>query len=695
MKEYPLIELPGLDAIEAEKGEVLVNPNQVTFAINGKTHAKGGTKMLAEAGSYILSDHLKLDADVVDTLIGVKKKMSPAKLSKMYDTQKWADIMESNDKRYDELAKTTAAMMFAKNSARQGMIYQAQEQLKAKKGMKNDLENAMSKSTFQTGGKTGKTGKPMYAQKGQYIGPYSQEWYSNNDAMTTQQAGLGPLGVDEFGNIAPMTNYSYEQNAVDNRLRNTSGMNNKGVPKASKQVNINPSFNAPSYLINGTETPSNETVPGLFNGTKPIAGVQTTSVNGNRLESEWKPLGSDKYWGVRDKTLGASPGSLTPEVKNILGAWQSRISTLTTEFPGQEGQIMEKELAKYLRTADQVEADKYLEKYVVMADGSEIPLSSATDAQITDSQRIRFLNTRTGKADLVDFRDRQNQGFNPAFKSSSSLGEFQTVGQGIIPGAVKVAPQNITPAQIAAGITVPASTAVAAVDPTAPPKGVDWQSIVNGTQIGLLATDLATTRTKPPYYDYASSEIAYTRFEPINTKQQERAFSIARQSIENSNLPQQVKQAQLSNMYGTMAEGVNQVDITNYQNKLANDNRNIQTFNQVRNTDIQWQQDSNMRYVQEADRRNYMASAQRQEYLSNIMDTWSKHVSNRRDVRLVNQVANNYDYNFNSEQVEYTPGQGTKPNTNRLQAYGTSLSAPQIDPRYLNAEGRKALGYDR
>ena len=144
-------------------------------------------------------------------------------------------------------------------------------------------------------------------------------------------------------------------------------------------------------------------------------------------------------------------------------------------------------------------------------------------------------------------------------------------------------------------------------------------------------------------------------------------------------------------MYGSMAEGVNQVDITNYQNKLANDNRNVQSFNQARNTDILRQQDSNMRYAQEAENRNYMASAQRQEYLNGIMDTWSKHVSNRRDVRLVNQVSPNYDYNFTTEQVEYMKGMGTPANTNRLAGFymgpGSTPGTPQIDPKHLNAEG--------
>ena len=234
----------------------------------------------------------------------------------------------------------------------------------------------------------------------------------------------------------------------------------------------------------------------------------------------------------------------------------------------------------------------------------------------------------------------------------------------------------------------PAATAQGDVE-----KGIDWQSIINGTQIGLSAFDLATTRTKPPYYDFQPTELAYTRFEPINTKASERAFNLQREAIQNSNIPEQQKLALLSSNYGQMAEGVNQVDLTNYQNKLANDNRNVDRYYQARNTDIQRQEASNMKYVAESDRRNAQASMQRQAYVDNIMTVWRTHVNNRRDIGLVNQFSRNFDYNLNSQKVEYQAGQGVP-----LQGNPTNLEGFQqnkgIDPRFLNAEGRKAFGLD-
>ena len=585
MKKYPLIELPGLNSIEAEVGEVLVNPDGVTYAIDGKPHSKGGTKMLAESGSYILSHHLKLDNEVVKSLTGVDKKLSPADISKKFDTQKWADILESRDKRYDKLAKDTAALMFSKHSAKQSTIYQAQEQHKAKKGMKNDLEDAMSKTMFQSGGGTGST------------------------------AG--------------------------------------GTP--------NPFSNVQGFTVNTDRT---------LGFSEMVDGVPTM---------QYFPFANDPYFDIDKETLKG--GKLTKDQKKILGDRQMRLSTLQQQFPGEQGIAIDKEYAKYIKAADEIEPDKFIDKFVVSEDGTEIPLATATEAQIDAAKSFRYFNKRTGKNDIVDYRDRQNQGFYPQLSYVQQPAPLDTSN---LP--IKAQPINSLKAPALNLRKVPVADA-----PSELKKGVDWQSIVNGTQIGLLAADIAATRTKPPYYDFAASELAYTRFEPINTMQQERAFNIARESIENSNLPQQVKAAQLANMYGTMVEGVNQIDLNNYQNKLANDNRNIQTYTQARNTDILREQDSNMRYVAEADRRNYLASAQRQEYLSNIMDTWSKHVANRRDVRLVNQLSNNYDFNFNTEQVEYVPGQGVPANKNRLQAFG---SKPSIDPRYLNAEGRRALGYE-
>ena len=617
MKQYPLIELPGLDPIEAEYGEVIVNPNGAAYAIGGKSHANGGTKMVAEQGSFILSKHLKLDKKVVKALGYDEKAMSPADLSKKSPTEKYLAIMEStDDKKYDALAKKTAAIMFEKNVTRQNIIYEAQEQMKKKRGMRNDLDLAQSRlqgtPSFQSGGEV--PPMPLTPEQEFALNTPGTPW-PDNAAVTSPQTA-NPF---VFGNT--------------------------------------PNFQINNQRTLGWSARNSEGTPEMFS----------------------RPFANDPYFSP-EMDEARRTGKMTPNQRKLLGQRQQMLSSLPEQFSSrpEEAQMVTKEYAKYLKAADEIEKDVFIDKFVIGQDGKEIPLTTATDEQIDNAKGFRYFNKRTGKDDIVDYRDRQNQGFDPILRYQMNPEPLDTTNLPINRANVsRNAPlpnlKTVPPEKVSGDVK----------------KGMDWQSIINGTHIGLMAADMAATRTKPPYYDFAPSEIAYTRFEPINTKQQERAFNIAAEQINNSNMSSQQKASYLASMYGQMAQGVSEIDITNYQNKLANDNRNISIFDQRRNMDINREQDSNLRYTQESDRRNSQAATQRQVYMDNIMATWSEHQSNRRDVGLVNQFSRNYDYNFNQEQVGYVPGQGAPVNTNRLQPFRQN----SVDPRYLNTEGLRALGF--
>lgn len=603
MKKYPLIQLPGLKTIEAEKGEVLVNPEGITFAIDGKTHAKGGTSMLAEQGSIILSKHLKLPKEVVSSLDMGKKAMSPADLSKKVRTDKYKEILESTDDRYDDLAKQTAALMLEKNKSTQALIFEAQERLKKSKGMKNAIDS------FQSGGLV------------------------NSIVSSLKLAKEKPqLLIDDV---------------VEARNRFS---------------------NAPNF-----------SVLDFFSGTSQGYSTREDGL----LTTYNRPFATDSYFTIQKDLLGSK--GYNAEQMKILGERQARLSSIKQTFGDKDGAVIEREFAKYMREADKQEKDQFLDKFVVLSDGSKVEMVNATDEQIEKAQSFLYYNKRTGRNDIVDLRDRQNQGFDPILKYQAIPRDIDVLQ----PLPAKDIPISKVPSKIT---NIPAPVVNQQAPPEVKVPGMDMQKVVNGVQMGLLALDLATVRTKPPYYDYRPTELAYTRYEPINTKQQERAFNIARESIENSNLPTQVKNAQLANMYGSLVEGINQVDLANQQGKIANDNSNISRFFQVRQQDNLREQDANMRFVQEADRRNAQAAMQRQVYLSNIMDVWNKQVANRRDVRLVNQLSPNFDYNFNREQIQFDPNSRPPITGGNLDAFKTNSQG--IDPRLLNAEGRKLYGYE-
>lgn len=591
MRNYPIIDLPGLSNIEAELGEVVVSPQGITYAVPGRKHYDGGTDMLVEPGSVILSDYIKLPELVSTTLGGPDRRVTPADLSRKYPTDKYEKILSDTTGKWDSLSRKTADLMLNVNSGMQAAIFSAQESYKESKGMSTGLKQA------QAGGAVG---------------------------------AANALPKIDFTNV--------------------------------RQI--------------------------------PGAGTMSRSVREGLIKTVWEPFAGDPYFAVQDKLLSGKKLSAADKV--VLGDRQKRLSNIRNEFGDTYGLMIEKEYAKYLQQADAIESDKYLDKFVTKADGTEIPLSQASEDDIDNAKSFRYFNKRTGKNDLVDYRDRQNQGFNPKFT-------FEKIDYRPAPAIAGISPltgidiNRQPPASMLTPVVPPAPTPGKVPDPGASKvdkrRGLDTQSIINGVQMGLAAIDLANTTVKAPYYDYRPQELAYTRFEPINTKQQERAYNIAQENVRNSNLPEQIKMATLANIAAGMQEGINQIDLANQQGKLNNDNANVALYRQVRNQDIGREQEANLRYQAEADRRNYLRDAQRQIYLDSIMGIWRDHAANRRDIRLVDQMSPRYNYNFNTENVEYVPGSGMQAMPNQLDAFRPSYNLPGgIQPSDLTAEARRRLG---
>lgn len=591
MKSYPLIELPGLEAIEAEKGEVIVNNEGVSFDIGGKPHSKGGTKMLAEDGSYILSRKLRLDRNVVKAMGYGDVRLSPAQLADKHPTEKYSNIVNNKNGDYDEISRRSAALMFEKNKAALQTIFIAQEKEKQKRGMKNDLDKTLNLAKFQSGG---------------FVPP------------VTYEDGVRPT-LDEMNTAFMPPNSSLAGQVIQSPY-------NVNNPPPRTQYTLN--------LAAGV-TP--------FDVTK---GNYSWKDNG-LLYTQQAPFSGSEYFAQQNDILKRS--GVSKAQMDVLGKRQEEISNLE-RYGNRDGLELGKSLARYLREADKLEKDQYLKKYVKLAGGTEVETVNATDAQIEQAVGFRYQNLRTGKDDLVDFRDRQNQGWYP--KMQFAMKENPNIQIDPLPSRERYVELNTLPQVKPPSPLLPSQSN----DRDVVDKTTREGNIVNGVQMGLLALDLATTRTNPPYYTYRPTELAYTRYKPVNTKQQERAFNLAKESIENSNIPQQLKASYIGQLQANMIEGINQVDITNNQNALANDNANISRFFAVRQSDNIREQDANLQYVQEADRRRAQADMQRQVYLSNIMNIWRETVNNRRNLQLINQVSPNYDYNQSSNQVQYQRG---------------------------------------
>ena len=107
--------------LEAEVGEtVLTDMNDdgdfELYNIGGKRHHKGGTPLNLPPQSFIYSDtgSMKLDKfELAEMGIDSKKKLTPAKVSKNYQLNKYISIL--NDPHSDKIANDTAEYMLQKN----------------------------------------------------------------------------------------------------------------------------------------------------------------------------------------------------------------------------------------------------------------------------------------------------------------------------------------------------------------------------------------------------------------------------------------------------------------------------------------------------------------------------------------------------------------------------------------------------
>ena len=116
---------PGGVPIEAEGGEFYLDPSTgATLPIHGPSHEKGGVKMVAEAGSYIMSDNVKIPGSYVNDML--KKNVLPPKkqytisdvirqFPQHFDTK--GDAEKLNDRSLDPIAKNSFEMNMKKKLA--------------------------------------------------------------------------------------------------------------------------------------------------------------------------------------------------------------------------------------------------------------------------------------------------------------------------------------------------------------------------------------------------------------------------------------------------------------------------------------------------------------------------------------------------------------------------------------------------
>lgn len=370
-------------------------------------------------------------------------------------------------------------------------------------------------------------------------------------------------------------------------------------------------------------------------------------------------------------------GQLTGKDQENLLSYQRALS-----YPQQELGLDDRstaqfnnQLARRLRSSTRSNPDQFLTADIVV-DGQTIPVAQATDDQI-DRGELKLFNKRTGMPDLVDGRNgnvgdaTNNQNFFPTIETiyripSASDEELTTRIPTI--GGVEGAPRELPDS-----VKIDAS----GVAPDDKPNGrgqrleIDPETLRSGVQAGLDLANLLTLEQGVPQYQYVPLQNATTRTDPINTLREDRAFNAAREALEKSNLPEQVKQAQLNQLTAQNAQSGSQTALTNFQNSQNTANQNVQRNLTAVNTNSENRVRANEAYLQQLSRGRYLMEQQRQEYVDRLMENYRTYHQNRQNLTLVNQLSRNYNFDPRTGQVNYQQGQGTPNLFDNLDAFKT------------------------
>ena len=214
--------------LEAEGGETIFKPgDQTLHNLNGPRHTNGGipltkdqveSKNRPDLSSFIYSDTAKLkikDKDILDHF-GItyeKGGVTPAKISKKYDLNKWQAIL--NDPDADPISRSTAQLMLDKNVPRLAELAAIQER------MKGLQPPAFAQEILGGGGKqqqaTGKYGGPFKFGRGGSTDP-EDEWIKKILEYESTKGAADGTGLSNYGIKKSKTKKEYPDMWKDGKI---------------------------------------------------------------------------------------------------------------------------------------------------------------------------------------------------------------------------------------------------------------------------------------------------------------------------------------------------------------------------------------------------------------------------------------------------------------------------------------------
>jgi LysM repeat protein len=525
--------------VEVEGKESVLLPNGELNKFEGPTHAQGGIPTNLPEGSKVFSHYLKPDAKIVETVLGKKAKpgLSYADLSKKFPTKKWENILNNPDA--DKFQKNSAQVKLEKSKAMLETIFQAQE---LDKGVDTDQQY------MQSGGELNLSG------------------ISDRFEQLPNGLIIDPVTNKQMKRLAD-GRYQIVGNIPEIREKEKRPFSQIEADKTRVQINPKP-LDPFQNFINDQQNPTSSyspTTSDKFPSLKTETVIPELNYQGKdsfpARNAVAEPVNTRVQINPRDVN-GFQP---TPDKKSPIGPGR-----ITWDFSDVSNRFQDLGNGSYFDPVQYGKVDRNLDGTYIVQEGpfkgKVLPAITPNPNPVPNKIRPKGKgNTNTPTYTIPDNNPTKPNLLDPLPVnpvSNRTVASMNTSN----PQPTPVNP--ITQQQV-----------------KSKDKGSDFDfgidSKLAGTilDIGLALSDNVKVRN-PTYYDNQTYPL-FNRFVQFDNKEAGRQASLAIQQIQNSNMPEQVKQAQIANITAQSQVNENQVNFSNqqrYENKLEGDTNKLQQY---------------------------------------------------------------------------------------------------------------------
>lgn len=590
----PIVEETNGGNVEVEGKETVVRPNGQLHRFEGPSHANGGIDVFLEPGSRVYSEHIKAPNEIVESILGKKTK-------KKYS---YADLSKKfptkpytdilSNSKSDEYQVAGAEIKLANNQAMLDTIFAAQEMEKASK------ETRSQKSKMQEGG--------------------TIRFVPNGDGTVNVLRGNAFIET-----IPEEQQVSYTRNTASlPYTRNFSATDNsqKGWSSQSKDK-IPPQQNV-KFISNGDGTITT-LVGNSFIEETPSSVVPPRKITENYFIPSFQPEQLPEILVEPSATF--TTGVVPPLIKQAGEPRSMDIPKGTTPFdivvPDKSKPVVPTLPSKRVRKKPVVSTKPVEERKLVDF------FTPATDVPGGEGVPGTFYSPSMYEDDFVGSEPIENDYIG----SEPLVDEVQSTDDQSFDFEERTK------------------------------KKRNWQNYIPGSKlmgtlldIGLAASDNLDV-DNPNYRDNRKYPI-FSRFVNFDDKEVSRNYASALQEIQNSNVPEQVKQTRAAELNAKYQDYQAKIDFANaqrYQNKLDQDTNKLQSY-MDRNID-QATQDLNT-YREKKARVNYLVDQFKAQRKSRIVNSVRGYLNYVDETNQKNQLlSKNYRVNPFTERIQFT---GTK-----------------------------------